>query len=259
MTQVSPSLGGWPTNDVEGFPLDTIHLWTCQFCNPSAQYVCKPSRIGVQFLRPKDQENLSPESSEATQTWENGQGSQLQAPTMISFWSTHFQVGADIHTSQRDAGMLEDCGKRQNHKKAKVDKLLEVPCYADLLDEDGDESDKGGMQVRPQALVVKSHTAWQRKMAKWVQEEQNWSEDDDDNIADTVYGYQQSKWLPQSLDLLFGGHKEMDIEQQMQQIRRQQAYIQEAQLMELLADEEVDKHRIPDDGELEGLGDDFEG
>ena len=51
----------------------------------------------------------------------------------------------------------------------------------------------------------------------------------------------------------------MDIEQQMQQIRRQQAYTQEAQLMELLADEELDEHRIPDDGKLEGLGDDFEG
>ena len=51
----------------------------------------------------------------------------------------------------------------------------------------------------------------------------------------------------------------MDIEQQMQRIHRQQAYTQEAWLMELLADKEVDKHRIPDDGELEGSGNDFEG
>ena len=29
--------------------------------------------------------------------------------------------------------------------------------------------------------------------------------------------------------------------------------------MELLADEEADEERIPDNGELEGLGDNFEG
>jgi len=35
-------------------------------------------------------------------------------------------------------------------------------------------------------------------------------------------------------------------------------YSEEAQLMELLADEEADENPIPDDGELEGSGDDFE-
>ena len=34
---------------------------------------------------------------------------------------------------------------------------------------------------------------------------------------------------------------------------------QKAWLMELLADEERDEEKIPDDGELEGLGDDFNG
>ena len=38
-----------------------------------------------------------------------------------------------------------------------------------------------------------------------------------------------------------------------------QAYTEEAQLLELLADEEVDEERIPDAGELEGSGDDFDG
>jgi len=35
--------------------------------------------------------------------------------------------------------------------------------------------------------------------------------------------------------------------------------MEEARLMELLADEEADEERIPDNGELEGSGDDFEG
>ena len=40
---------------------------------------------------------------------------------------------------------------------------------------------------------------------------------------------------------------------------RQQAHTEEARLMELLADEEADEEGIPDDGELEGSGDDFDG
>ena len=38
-----------------------------------------------------------------------------------------------------------------------------------------------------------------------------------------------------------------------------EAYTEEPRLMELLADEEADEDRLPDDGELEGLGDDFNG
>ena len=45
----------------------------------------------------------------------------------------------------------------------------------------------------------------------------------------------------------------------MRQNRRKQAYTEEARLMELLADEEADEERVPDDGELEGSGDDFDG
>ncbi|KAF8875665.1 hypothetical protein CPB84DRAFT_1752619 [Gymnopilus junonius] len=70
-----------------------------------------------------------------------------------------------------------------------------------------------------------------------------------------VYGKGRSKWLPRSLDLLFGGSKE----EQTQCLWRQQAYTEEARLMELLADEEADKDPMPDDGKLEGSGGDFKG
>jgi len=66
------------------------------------------------------------------------------------------------------------------------------------------------------------------------------------------------KWLPRSLELLFAGRKESDIDEQLRRTRRRQGYTEEAQLMELLADEEADEERIPDDGELEGSGDDFD-
>ena len=78
-------------------------------------------------------------------------------------------------------------------------------------------------------------------------------------MANAAYGRQRSKLLPRSLDLLFSGRKEVDIDQQMRRLRRQQAHTEEARLMELLADEEADEEGIPDDGELEGSGDDFEG
>jgi len=35
--------------------------------------------------------------------------------------------------------------------------------------------------------------------------------------------------------------------------------MEEARLMELLVDEELDEERFPDGGELEGSGDDFDG
>ncbi|GLB45578.1 putative protein of unknown function (DUF 659) [Lyophyllum shimeji] len=169
------------------------------------------------------------------------------------------KVGADIRTSQKEAGFVEDRVKCQNHDKAKVAELLAVPRYADMLDEDGDTSEDEGVPAKPQSGLVKSRAAWRKEMAKWVQEEQDRSEDDGDDLADITYGRQRSKWLPRSLDLLFAGRKETDIDERVRRIRRQQAYTEEVRLMELLADEEADEERIPDDGELEGSGDDFDG
>jgi hypothetical protein len=70
---------------------------------------------------------------------------------------------------------------------------------------------------------------------------------------------QRSKWLPRSLELLFGGQKKTSTDEKMRRAHRCQAYTEEARLMELLVDEELDEERIPDDGELEGSGDDFDG
>ena len=137
--------------------------------------------------------------------------------------------------------------------------LLAVPQYVDVMDEDGDASKDEAASTTPQSGLVKFCAAWQNEMAKWVQEEQDQSEDEDDNLADVMHGCQCSKWLLQLLDLLFGGWKETDIDKQVRWIQRQQAYMEEAHLMELLADEEVNQDRIPDDGELEGSGDNFNG
>ncbi|KAF8221706.1 hypothetical protein L208DRAFT_1382148 [Tricholoma matsutake] len=122
------------------------------------------------------------------------------------------KVGANIRSSQKDAGLVKEHMKWQNHDQNRVAKLLKVPRYADLLeDDDGADANRDGEELSgPQLGLVRSCEGWQKEMAKWVEEEQ-------------------------------------------------QAYTEEAQLMELLADEEADEDRIPDDGESEKSGDDFDG
>jgi len=136
-----------------------------------------------------------------------------------------------------------------------------VPRYADLLEDNGMSESENELSKHLSG-VVKSREGWRQEMAKWMQKEQARSEgsdDDDDEEPNITYGRQRSKWLLRSLDLLFGGRKETDVDEQMRRVRRRQTYTEEARLMELLADEEADEERMPDDGELEGSGDDFEG
>jgi len=56
-----------------------------------------------------------------------------------------------------------------------------------------------------------------REMAKWVQEERvhSNSDSDDEELANAMYGRQRSRWLPRSLELLFGGRKEVDVDEQL--------------------------------------------
>ena len=49
------------------------------------------------------------------------------------------------------------------------------------------------------------------------------------------------------------------VDEQLRQAARQQEYTAEVCLIELLADKEADKERIPDAGELEGSSDNFDG
>jgi hypothetical protein len=35
-----------------------------------------------------------------------------------------------------------------------------------------------------------------------------------------TYGPQQSRWLPRSIELLFGGRKEVDVDEQLRQLSR---------------------------------------
>lgn len=170
-------------------------------------------------------------------------------------------MGADIRSSQKEAGLVEERARRKNHEGTKVAELLKVPRYADALEADvGMDEDAEGSS-RPQSALVNSREGWRKEMARWVQQEQERSDGSDDHkeLLNITYGRQRSKWLPRSLKLLFAGRRESDVDEQLRRTRRRQAYTEVARLMELLADEEADEERIPDDGELEGSGDDFGG
>ncbi|KAG6886677.1 hypothetical protein C0995_005958 [Termitomyces sp. Mi166 len=70
------------------------------------------------------------------------------------------KVGADIRASQKDAGLVEDPAKHQNHKQEKAAELLAVPHYADLLEEGGgDKNEKNGTHESRLSLV-KSDQDW---------------------------------------------------------------------------------------------------
>ena len=98
--------------------------------------------------------------------------------------------------------------------------LLAVPHYADLLEEEVHTSDEEEGLSKPQSGLVKSCDGWQKEMTRWVQEE--WVHSDSHNsdldgegLGNVMYGHQQSKWLPRSLELLFGGRKEVDVDEQL--------------------------------------------
>jgi hypothetical protein len=90
-------------------------------------------------------------------------------------------------------------------------------------------------------------------MTKWIEEERNMSDDDSDTDQPAITGSERRSkpWLPRSLDLLFGGQAKQPIGRP-----KRRPFDEESWLMELLAAECEDEP--PDDGELEGSGDDYQ-
>lgn len=133
--------------------------------------------------------------------------------------------------------------------QSNVAHLLAVPRYADILEDDADmdtSEDEDLQNPKARSGLIKSRSGWRKGMAKWIQEEQELDEDEEE-LENCIYGRQRSKFLPRSLELLFAARKETDIDEQLRRTRRCQAYTEEARLMELLADEEMNEERIPDD------------
>ncbi|KAJ6467399.1 hypothetical protein C8R45DRAFT_757874, partial [Mycena sanguinolenta] len=106
------------------------------------------------------------------------------------------------------------------------------------------------------SALVSSRAAWRKQVAKWQEELREFndlSEDSDGEgsarCSEAQTGRRQRRWLPISLDALFGSKITSLIR------LRRQVFTKEILYMELLAAEHSDEE--PDDGEKDGSGDDF--
>ncbi|KAF5354536.1 hypothetical protein D9758_011245 [Tetrapyrgos nigripes] len=166
------------------------------------------------------------------------------------------KVGGRIRRHHYNAGLRTRRKPRKNHSEERLSTLLHVPRYAEALD--GLDSDIDD-DLHRRSPLVRSRREWRREFIKWAERaraEDSGDDDDNEPQASTA----NSQWLPRSLALLFGGKtvEESTLDAYIDRRRtRRQGWSEEALHMELLAQEEGDV--IPDDGELEGSGDEYNG
>ncbi|KZV87419.1 hypothetical protein EXIGLDRAFT_773631 [Exidia glandulosa HHB12029] len=164
------------------------------------------------------------------------------------------KVGDRIRRAELADGTRKERKGRTLHS-AEGKGLLDVPRYADALEaasdsDDDDSAGNGTRRARPSARLIKSGADWRRELAKWrssVQEQESDSESD----MDAAPPGRARSLIPCTLDRLFSGAAK-------QTRAPRPAVTEEARYMELLQDELNDDTHIPDDGELEGSGDDYE-
>ncbi|KAJ6591339.1 hypothetical protein B0H10DRAFT_2197531 [Mycena sp. CBHHK59/15] len=153
---------------------------------------------------------------------------------------------------------------RKNHDESRVAGLIAVPQYADILENDSDSDEEPAERVS--LWLVNSGAAWRKVYTSWavaarlVEMETDELERNSDDESDT--GPSQSvpeppaptragRWLPCPFSRLFGS-----VIPQPPARAPRKAFTRQQLLMELLAAEHSDEE--PDDGELEGSGDDYD-
>jgi hypothetical protein len=164
----------------------------------------------------------------------------------LILFSHSSQVGANIAADHQRLGLVEKRVKRKNHRSTAA--LLAVPRYSDLLEDidDEDETERG-------RALVNSEAGWRTEMAKWIGDARAADESDSDSDSDdevVAPAVRITKWSPCKLSVLFGG------EVKRSERAGQMEFDEEAALMEAFANQEEDEY--PDDGAMEGSGDDFE-
>ncbi|KAK6980553.1 DUF659 domain-containing protein [Favolaschia claudopus] len=119
------------------------------------------------------------------------------------------KIGADSRASHKaEPGLFEERSKRKNHAEDRVQQLITVPRYADVLesgDEESDEQPSGQRQV-----LVKSKRTWRKVFMKWVLDARATDGDDDvEEITSEIATPSpapkaKGNWLPLPLEKLFG-------------------------------------------------------
>ncbi|KAJ6629669.1 ribonuclease H-like domain-containing protein [Mycena sp. CBHHK59/15] len=166
------------------------------------------------------------------------------------------KINASVKADHINEGLVASRKQRQNHKS--VEKLLAVPRYHDLLEDQGDEdeSERG-------CLLVSSRIAWRVDVARWVsaaraaalEDAAADAEETADEAADAAPQHPslplpKKKWVKTTLTVLFGGAKKPVTKLPRTDLDR------EAELMEALADAEEDARL--DDGAVDDSADDYE-
>ncbi|KAF5342808.1 hypothetical protein D9758_013365 [Tetrapyrgos nigripes] len=179
------------------------------------------------------------------------------------------KVQAKIRSQQMKGQVAAIRAKRKNHSNERVQTLLAVPRYRDLLEND-DRDDSMGRKAG--AIYTTSHAGWRHAFKKWTddvdqeeleqlqRQDTEESGDDDMDIDESTPSSSAAqpvnrRWLPITLEKLFGGDPKRPLDDFIAPRTRRRAYDQEMLMMELLAAEYSDEP--PDGGELEGSGDDY--
>ncbi|KAK7041329.1 DUF659 domain-containing protein, partial [Favolaschia claudopus] len=169
-----------------------------------------------------------------------------------------FKVGADIRSEHLAAGFRKLREGRKNHDERRVGELIAIPKYADLVEDTaelGTDDDVDG-EERVSSRLVNSRAAWRKVYTSWAVDAcvEEMAEEEEIDISATVPVPEgrPSKWLPRPLGKLFGGTASKPLER-----RQRKEVSEEALYMELLAAAHSDEE--PDDGELEGSGDEYIG
>lgn len=161
------------------------------------------------------------------------------------------KVNAFICTENSKAHAREHC---KNHSSDTVTSLLRVPRYADILDLSGDTpeviDDGSDLDTQRQNVFITTPGLWRKELAKWVEKErENGSDSEEQNQPITT---RLRRSAATSLAKLFGGTTARPVTRPPRT-----THSEEALLMELLEAEY--EGEAPDDGALEGSGDDFDG
>ncbi|KAF7375831.1 DUF659 domain-containing protein [Mycena sanguinolenta] len=164
------------------------------------------------------------------------------------------KVTQRIREDQYREGLRQKREGRKNHSEAQIKTLLTVPRYADANLSDTDGEDGGRSR---ESILVSSPAAWRKQVAVWQSEMQE-IDSDSDIEAPRIDQHQtgsrrRASWLPIKLDKLFGD----DLERPIPPRPARSTVSEEGLYMELLAAEHSGEE--PDDGELEGSGDDYIG
>ncbi|KAJ6579756.1 hypothetical protein B0H10DRAFT_2235655 [Mycena sp. CBHHK59/15] len=174
------------------------------------------------------------------------------------------KVGASIRREHVAAGFVKPREGRKNHDESRVAGLIAVPQYADILENESESEDEA--EERVSSRLVNSRAAWRKVYTSWAvearlaemeAEESDRNSDDELNsgsarpVAEPPAPARPGRWLPCPFSRLFGG-----VIPQSPARAPRKAFTQQQLLMELLAAEHSEEE--PDDGELEGSGDDYE-